>query len=407
MPSAARELLARLTAAPTEPVQVLVSGGVGTGKSSVLAAVREVLRSAGTPPLARPPRPGENDAVVIDDAHLLDDADLALLTERAADATTIVVAAEPLAHRNALRALTTALERANPAIRLGPLPPAEVARMVGETLGTPVPSDVVRSLLVATAGLPFLVRPALAAARSADGESPATAMLNAARFALNERLRRLDDTTLDTLLVSSLSLDLGPDDVAAALRLDPEQAHAAVDRARATGLIEPSHSRTFLRTLHRCLAQLLGAARHHDTEIALLLTQLESGTLTTDLALQLAEHGLRDDRLADALAELATRHRGQPARAARLYRAAVDAGATTLNSRLADALALTGDCATAARLTDELLASTDPAERAAAVRIAASIALHDGSAAQAADLYRWLGPHPDAVVGAAGTVVAL
>jgi len=407
LPSAARELLARLTAAPTEPVQVLVSGGVGTGKSSVLAAVREVLRSAGTPPLTRPPRPGENDAVVIDDAHLLDDADLALLTERAADATTIVVAAEPLAHRNALRALTTALERANPAIRLGPLPPAEVARMVGETLGTPVPSDVVRSLLVATAGLPFLVRPALAAARSADGESPATAMLNAARFALNERLRRLDDTTLDTLLVSSLSLDLGPDDVAAALRLDPEQAHAAVDRARATGLIEPSHSRTFLRTLHRCLAQLLGAARHHDTEIALLLTQLESGTLTTDLALQLAEHGLRDDRLADALAELATRHRGQPARAARLYRAAVDAGATTLNSRLADALALTGDCATAARLTDELLASTDPAERAAAVRIAASIALHDGSAAQAADLYRWLGPHPDAVVGAAGTVVAL
>ena len=59
----------------------------------------------------------------------------------------------------------------------------------------------------------------------------------------------------------------------------------------------------------------------------------------------MAEHGLRDDRLADALADLASRHRSQPARAARLYRAAAEAGATAVTARLADALALTGDCA--------------------------------------------------------------
>jgi DNA-binding CsgD family transcriptional regulator len=116
---------------------------------------------------------------------------------------------------------------------------------------------------------------------------------------------------------------------------------------------------------------------------------------------------LRDDRLANALADLASRSHGQPARAARLYRAAADAGATALNTRLADALALTGDCATAGRLADELLGSEDTAERAAAVRIAASIAMHDGSAAQAADLFRWLGPYPDAFVSAAGTIVAV
>ena len=115
----------------------------------------------------------------------------------------------------------------------------------------------------------------------------------------------------------------------------------------------------------------------------------------------MADHGLRDDRLANALADLAAHHRSQPARAARLYRAAAEAGATAVSARLADALAMTGDCATAGRLTDELLASDDAAERAAAVRIAASIAVHDGSAAQAADLFRWLGPYPDAFVGAA------
>ncbi|MDT5280975.1 MAG: hypothetical protein QOJ20_2170, partial [Mycobacterium sp.] len=182
---------------------------------------------------------------------------------------------------------------------------------------------------------------------------------------------------------------------------------ALVDRARASGLIEPSHSHTFLRSVHRCIAGIIGTARHHDTEISLLLSQLESSTLSADLALRLAEHGLHDDRLATELAELASRTRGQPARAARLYRAAADAGATALSARLADALALTGDCTTAGRLADELLGSDDAAERAAAVRIAASIAVHDGSAAQAADLFRWLGPYPDAFVSASGTIVAV
>ena len=68
---------------------------------------------------------------------------------------------------------------------------------------------------------------------------------------------------------------------------------------------------------------------------------------------------------------------------------------------------MTGDCATAGRLTDELLASDDAAERAAAVRIAASIAVHDGGAAQAADLFGWLGPYPDAYISAANAVVSI
>ena len=60
-----------------------------------------------------------------------------------------------------------------------------------------------------------------------------------------ERLRRVEEPVLDTLLVSSLSPELGPDDVAAALRLDADGAQRSVDRARASGLIEPSHSQAF------------------------------------------------------------------------------------------------------------------------------------------------------------------
>jgi DNA-binding CsgD family transcriptional regulator len=410
IPPAAREAVSSLTSAPTEPVRVLVSGGIGTGKSSVLAMVRNTLRAADVRVLTRAPRPGDDPAaaIVIDDAHLLADEELEQLTERVSDpAATVVVAAQPLAGRQSLRALATALERENPVISLGSLTPPDVTEAAALALGTQPTAETVRALMVSTAGLPFLLRPAITAAVSPNGEPAANAIMEAARFALIERLRRVDEQVLDTLLVSSLSPDLGPDDVAAALRLGSDEAQRLVDRARASGLIEPAHSQAFLRSVHLGVTSIIGAARHRDIEIALLQSQIESSTLSSDLALRMADHGLRDDRLATALADLAARHRSQPAKAAQLYRAAAEAGATAVSARLADALAMTGDCATAGRLTDELLGSVEPAERAAAVRIAASIAVHDGSAAQAADLFRWLGPYPDAFVSAANAVVSM
>ncbi len=410
IPPAAREAVSALTAAPTEPARILVSGGIGTGKSSVLAQIRNTLRSNGTQVITRAPRAGDDPdaAIVIDDAHLLADDELERLVERLSDPrTTVVVAAEPLTQRQPLRALATALERENPVVSLGSLTASDVAEAAASATGAPSATGLVEALMVSTAGLPFLLRPALAVAVSPNGVPAADAIMEAAGFALVERLRRVDEPVLDTLLVSSLSPELGPDDVAAALRLGSDEAQRLVDRARASGLIEPSHSQAFLRSVHLGVAGIVGAARHHDIEIALLSSQLELTTLSADLALRMADHGLRDDRLANALADLASHHLRQPAEAARLYRAASEAGATAVSARLADALAMTGDCATAARLTDELLASDDAAERAAAVRIAASIALHDGGAAQAAELFRWLGPYPDAFVGAAAAIVSL
>ena len=64
-----------------------------------------------------------------------------------------------------------------------------------------------------------------------------------------------------------------------------------------------------------------------------------------------------------------------------------------------------GKSVAAAALADGLLSSPESAERAAAVRIAASVAAHEGNANQAAELFSWLGPQPDAVVGAAAAIV--
>ncbi|WP_135451943.1 isoniazid response ATPase/transcriptional regulator IniR [Mycobacterium sp. DL99] len=401
LPLAARSAIAAVLADPTAPVKLLLSGGIGTGKSTVLAAVRTALREADRVVLTRAPRPDDapEAAFVVDDAHLLGDSEIGFLTEKVADpASTVVVASEPLTHRPPLVTLATTLERENPVARLGPIPTAEVGRLLSTALGAPATQETVRSVLAATAGLPFLLQ---AAADAVD--APA----DAARFALLQRLRRVDDDTRDALLILSLSHDLGPDDVAAALRLTGAEASVLVDRARAGGLVEPSHDRRFVRMVHESLAQIAGAARHHEIETSLLASQLELSTLSADLAVGLAEHGLRDDRLAEALAEHAAHSRARPARAARLYRAAVTAGAAAVSTRLADALALAGDCTTAARMADELLGSEDPAERATGVRVAASVAMHDGGAAQAADLFRWLGPYPDVLVSSASTTAFL
>ncbi len=187
--------------------------------------------------------------------------------------------------------------------------------------------------------------------------------------------------------------------------MSAERAQTLMDRARATGLIEPSHSPHFLRSVHRAVAQIAGNARHRDIESALLRSQVAMSTMSPALALRLAEHGMSDAGLAETLRKQAGAVRAEPAAAARLYRAAVDAGATDLRPQLADALALCGESQAAASEADGLLGSADPGERAVAVRVAASVAAHNGNYAQAAELFTWLGPYPDAVISAAAAVV--
>lgn len=377
------------------PVKLFVAGGIGTGKSTAMAAARRALGDAGCSVVTVVPSAPAKAAVVIDDAHLLSADELRRLTELCAEPDlTVVVAAEVRDHDPHLRALALAIERQHPQITLGALPIGEISRLL------PLPPERLDEVMAATAGLPFLI----AGLNTAGFETDAIA--DSVFFGLIERLRRLGQQQLEALLITSLSADLGAADLAAALEVSADDAQPLVDRARATGLIEPHQSSKFRRSVHRAAAQLVGAARHHELESGLLRTQLEFSTLTGELAMRLAEHGLHDARLAQPLRDHAAATH-VPAERVRIYRAAVDAGALDLRPALAEALALSGDCSGAAALADELLSSPDAGQRAGAARVAAAVAAHDGTGSQGAEVFSWLGPYPDATVGAAAAVVYL
>lgn len=403
--TSARTVLDELT---TEPVKLFVTGGIGVGKSTALEAVRRALRDRGQAVLGR--IAGVDDvagaAAVVDDAHLLGEAELGALAALADDPSrTVVVAAEPREHSAGLRALASVMERERARITLGPLSAAEVSHALADSSGHPPSPSLLAAGLAASAGIPFLVNAIAAALRASSRPLSDAAPWQASGFALTERLRRLDEHELESLLIASLSSDLGATDLAAAL--ETPQGADLIDRARGTGLVQPSHSPEFLRSVHRAAAQLIGAARHHELEKHLLRTQLDSGTLTVELAVEMAGHGMRDAALAAWLRNHAGNHAdlGDLAARVRIHRAALAAGADDVRAALADALALAGDIAAAATLADALLVSDDAADRAAGVRIAASAAAHDGNYAHAAELFDWLGPHPDATVGAAAALV--
>ena len=333
IPPPARDAVAALSAAPRDPVKILVSGGIGSGKSSVLAAVRSALRTAGVrsahPTTARRRRSSDA-AVVIDDAHLLDDGELEQLVDRVADpASTVVVATEPLAHRPALRALATAIERENPVVSIGALSPPDVTRLATEILGAAPTTEFVRALMVSTAGLPFLLQPAISAAASREGEAPAAAIAQAASFALIERLRRLDEPVLDTLLVTSLSPELGPDDVAATLRVGGAgrpvpggpRTRQRIDRTFAQPHV-PAFRASLRRSDHRDRA----TSRHRD-RAARLPDRIFNAVSRSRSAIGRARTARRP--AGQRAGRSCFHNHGQPARAARLYRAAADAGATT------------------------------------------------------------------------------
>ncbi|RDI46680.1 LuxR C-terminal-related transcriptional regulator [Nocardia mexicana] len=409
----ARELFRELDSAGSDPLVYLIRGRSGTGKSTLLSAVRHRLRgrgivSCGTSAEAAAGN-GSRPALIVDDAHTLGPDELEKLCATVESGQyTMVLAARPRPHDPALRALTAAVSRRGRVIDLRTLGVADIAPFARE-LGMMVPRPVAQHIHGRTAGIHGGVVAALSAACATRLEAGIEAVDEAVIAWARTLLDDTDQALLDAFVIASTGTGLDPVELAEVLDMPADAAADLIDRARASALVTDAD--LLLALAVAPLRTLVGDRRFLAVQRRLLRSRLEAGLLRNHTALLLAEGGVRDSRLAEFLCGAAETAGNE---ASRYYAAAAASGlgagwkptpAETV--RWAEAAARLGNGDLALRLTEPILAGPDsPAtELAAAVRICSGVWIRRGLPARAAELYSWLGPHRVGADWAAGSTV--
>ncbi|MEV6067996.1 LuxR C-terminal-related transcriptional regulator [Nocardia sp. NPDC052001] len=403
----AREIFRELDSADAAPRCYLIRGRSGTGKSILLTAIRARLRGRGVavhdnpadaPAGREDPSPA---ALVVDDVLGLSAPEHeALCAVIESGACTVVLATRARPHDPQLRALTDLIARRGRVVDLRALGVTEIAPFARE-LGMMVPRGLAQHIHRQTAGIHGGVVAALIAACATRLDAGMTAVDDAVAAWARARLDDADPELLDAYVVAAIGAGLDTGELTEVLDITPAAAQDLVDRARASALITDAD--LLLAPAIAPLRTLVGDRRLLAVQRRLLQARLDAGLLRDHTALQMAESGVRDPRLAEFLCATAEKAGDE---AVRHYAAAAAAGANpeSIALRWADAAARTGDCDTALRLAEPVLArNSSPADLAAAVRICAGVWTRRGLAARAAQLYTWLGPDrvgPDWAVAA-------
>ncbi len=378
--AAARQVGA-LAADPRPGAHVAIVAPGGYGKTTLLHHLGAAIRATGTPVHTGPPAEDVTGGVLlVDDAHLLDDADLAGL-RTLATTTRLVVAARPWPRSAAL---------------------AELLDLVQEQLlPAPLARDQVRACLPAgrrtealaefvfteTGGVPAFVDRLV---RTLDGqrlEVPAAALVE-----FRAELARLDDDVLRFLLAADAGVGLHLDLLVELLGRDAAAVGAIVEAARSTGLVGATGA--LLPVARRAIRALVPVERRAWMRQRLAELQLARGGQVLALVRPLLGTGIGGVAAARAFeAAAAEALATDPALAARLYEAAVTAGRPPLQvaARRAEALALAGDLDGALRLADEVITTEAAAQRRHAAGVAAAALAHRGQLFRSAQLYRWSG----------------
>jgi DNA-binding SARP family transcriptional activator/tetratricopeptide (TPR) repeat protein len=216
-------------------------------RHEVIGAFRRLLLAASD---------GAPVAVIVDDAHLADEATIDLLLHLGSlrgSAVLAVLAYRPEPSRAALVQGVQRLARGGRAFEfdLGPLDREDTARLVAAGATTPRTREVVDRIVDLAQGNPFL---ALELARSAVAGVPA--LLPTVRDAIASRFLDLDEDTAAMLRRLALAGDaLDPAGVVALTGLDEIDAFALLDRALDAGILVVSGGRYRFR--HELVRQAL------------------------------------------------------------------------------------------------------------------------------------------------------
>jgi DNA-binding CsgD family transcriptional regulator len=356
-------------------VSVVAPGGYG--KTTLLHHLGTVL---GTTVHTGPFDQVTDDVLVVDDAHLLDDVDLALLRTAAAR-TRLVVAARPWPRSAALAEL---LDLAQEQLVPAPFTKEQVKACLPAGRRTDALAEFVHT---ETGGVPGFVD---RLARTLDGQKAEVPVAALAEF--RPELARLDDDVLRFMLAADAGVGLHLDLLVDLLGRDAAAVGEIVEAARSTGLVGTAGA--LLPIARRAIRALVPVERRAWMRQRLAELQLARGGQVLALVRPLLGTGIGGAAAATAFeAAAAEALPVDPALSARLYEAAVTAGRPPLQvaARRAEALALAGDLDGALRLADEVITTESAAQRRHAAGVAAAALAHRGQLFRSAQLYRWSG----------------
>jgi DNA-binding CsgD family transcriptional regulator/tetratricopeptide (TPR) repeat protein/ABC-type uncharacterized transport system YnjBCD ATPase subunit len=416
LPAPAGTLCEEISAEPGAGLLLDIIGPGGCGKTPLIEAAARAYAGAGVPVVRHLPAEGQVDegpadltgvAVLIDDAHLLNEPELARLGELArSPGQRLLVAHRRRPARPALTALGSALTAGRPPIVLGHLDRPAIAGRVTELLGTPCPELLARLMYEQTAGLPVLLEQLVVGLRDSGQLSTEAVRQLAPRTRLDvpagvrEQLRYviegLPAEVRDVLFAATLSAGGDTETLSHLLETDGPAIDRALQAAQATGLMTDRGA--VVPLVGRLLLRLAPAAYTNRICDRLAALQLgRSGSLLPVGQALLQTNG-RGPQVAAALLAAGQEALGSaPELAARLFAAAATAGARSPALLLgrADAAARCGQLDEALRLADEALSHEHAAEQARALGITAAVLAHRGLLTRAAELYR-LADAPDA-----------
>jgi DNA-binding CsgD family transcriptional regulator/tetratricopeptide (TPR) repeat protein len=401
----ASTLCDEIDAEPGAGLLIDIIGPGGCGKTPLIEAAARHYDKAGVPVITECHMSGDltEASVLIDDAHLLGEADLDRLRQLArSPGQRLLVAHRRWPASPALTALGSVITAHRPPIVLGHLDRVALADRVGELLGAPCPEPLIRLLFEQTAGLPVLLEQLVVGLRDSGQLSPEVLSHLAPRTRLDlpagvqEQLRyvieALPGEVRGVLFAATLGAGGDTETLAQLLEADGPTINAALREAQATGLMTDEGA--VVPLVGRLLLRLAPAADTNRVCETLARLQLRRGGSMLPVGQALMTAGAQGPQVATALLAAGNEALSSaPELAEKLFSAAGAAGTQTPSLLVyrADAAARTGRLDEALRLADKALSDEDPSERARALSITAAVLAHRGLLSRAAELYRVAG----------------
>ncbi|TYC23989.1 LuxR family transcriptional regulator [Micromonospora sp. MP36] len=401
-------LLGAVAADPGTPLAVGVTGPGGHGKTALLTELARAHQRAGATVLEGvPSRAGQVDpeaVLLVDDAHLLDDARLETL-RRLVDARRyrLLVGYRPWPRSAALAELTDALKRDGQQVVLTPFTPEQTGAYLAGVPELGRRNDLVAFVHAQTGGVPRDVERLVRGLRGQ--EEPVTVSTEPPRPAVLQFGPDLDELASGVrrlLLAVAAGVPLPADLLGVLLDRTPHAVEELVTATRAAGLLGADGRLSPI--VRRAVIALSPATERTAVWRRLTELQLGRGAAVLPLVLSLRAAGVLGDCPAPALQAAAEEAlSGEPTLAAELFAAATAAGLPA-GARQAVAAALAGDLDAALRLADRLLAAADPEDRVEAATVAATALAHRGQVSRSVELYQWSGSPSAAAFAAVGAL---